>query len=152
MSKPELEPVNSPDEIPEFVSEEEEAAFWATHELGPAMLAKMERRPAGLLPRPRAKQISLRVQPELLDDLKAVAAQKNVPYQKLLKRFVAEGVAVEKRGPTRRRNAGARDVPARRHREAVYVDAFPRVAGRPSVCRRTSALQRRGSVLAYSSR
>lgn len=44
-----LIPVERSD-IPEFSSEEEEAQFWATHELGDELLSELAAPPPGLLP------------------------------------------------------------------------------------------------------
>ena len=45
--------INDFSELPVFASEADEAAFWATHRLGPAILARMGPPPPGLLPPPR---------------------------------------------------------------------------------------------------
>ena len=42
-------------EIPEFTSESEEAAFWATHSLAPALVDRAEPIPDGELPPPRPR-------------------------------------------------------------------------------------------------
>jgi len=46
------------EDIPAFENEDQEAAFWATHELGEWLLAQMGRVPEGLLPptRPRTQR------------------------------------------------------------------------------------------------
>lgn len=49
--------VNTVEEIPEFLSDAEEVAFWETHSLGPGMLETMQAPPAGLLPTPRPRRI-----------------------------------------------------------------------------------------------
>jgi len=51
--------VNSPEEIPPFANEDEEAEFWATHSLGPGMFKRMKRfgedpEIDAMLPSPRA--------------------------------------------------------------------------------------------------
>jgi hypothetical protein len=49
--------INSLDEIPSFASEDEEAAFWETHELSPALWRSLPKFPEHLLPptRPAAQ-------------------------------------------------------------------------------------------------
>jgi predicted DNA binding CopG/RHH family protein len=54
--------------------------------------------------RPSTATISLRLPQGLLDDLRVLANERDVPYQSLLKVYLAERVAKERRGPhTRRR-------------------------------------------------
>lgn len=50
--------IHSIDEIPAQMSEDEEAEFWATHSLGPELLAKMEPVPDGILPPARERTIN----------------------------------------------------------------------------------------------
>ena len=84
--------VQSLEEIPKFRSEEEEARFWAEHELDEPLLEAMAPPPEGLLPpsRPRTRAISLRLDEDLLRRLKAVARRKGKGYQTILKEFVLE--------------------------------------------------------------
>ena len=51
--QPVLQEIKSFEEIPAFASEDEEAAFWATHSFGPEILEKMGPLPDGLLPEAR---------------------------------------------------------------------------------------------------
>ncbi len=84
--------VSSWDEIPPFASEAEESAFWATHELGDAVLAQMTSDADASLPppRPRTKPIALRFDEDLILRAKALASRRGKGYQTLLKEFVVE--------------------------------------------------------------
>ncbi|HCP61233.1 MAG TPA: hypothetical protein DIU14_02000 [Actinobacteria bacterium] len=84
--------VSSRDEIPVLASEAEESAFWATHELGDALLAQMTSNADASLPppRPRTKPIALRFDEDLILRAKALASRRGKGYQTLLKEFVVE--------------------------------------------------------------
>jgi hypothetical protein len=93
-------------DVPRFATEDEEAEYWATHELGGEALAQMGRGPTELLPEPpeafaastapgdpagpRTRSIAIRLDQDVLRRLKAVAARKHKGYQTLLKEFVVE--------------------------------------------------------------
>lgn len=89
----------SPDEIPTFSGEMEEAEFWRTHSLGEGMLARMDTPPDGLLPPPRARTqpIAIRFDADTLARLKALARGRNKGYQTLLKEFVVERLYEEEK-------------------------------------------------------
>jgi predicted DNA binding CopG/RHH family protein len=145
----EYQPIEESADVPAFSSEEEEAQFWAEHELGDGMLSRMQAPPEGLLPtpRPRSKPISLRVEPDVLAAVKGVAHKRGMPYQTLLKQFVVKQLALEED------NAAAISPAAghggERTGRSVRAD-FPRLKDTRAVCRRTAAIRQRGSVLAYS--
>jgi len=82
--------------IPEFGSEAEERAFWETHDTA-AYVDWREARP-GVFPdlKPSTETISLRLPAGLLAELKTLANKRDVPYQSLLKVFLAERVARER--------------------------------------------------------
>ncbi|MCZ7624745.1 MAG: hypothetical protein C3F12_03335 [Candidatus Methylomirabilota bacterium] len=83
--------------IPSFTSEAEERAYWATHDTA-EHVDWAKGRPA-VFPdlKPSTETISLRLPAALLADLKMLANQRDVPYQSLLKMFLAERVAKEVR-------------------------------------------------------
>lgn len=56
--------------------------------------------------RPSTATISLRLPRGLLDELRTLANQRDVPYQSLLKVYLAERVARERRPARRRSRAG----------------------------------------------
>ena len=82
--------------IPKFASEAEERAFWETHDT--AEYVDWSQLRLGVFPdlKPSTKTISLRLPAGLLAELKALANQRDVPYQSLLKVFLAERVAQER--------------------------------------------------------
>jgi hypothetical protein len=112
---PELPPVNSRSEIPDFATEEEFAAFWQTHSLGPDLIEEGKNDPEvqafaarlrGGAERPTPRQprqpkatvmTSLRLDADVEARLKHVAALKQVPYQTLLKRFIDERLYEEEK-------------------------------------------------------
>ena len=82
-------------DIPEFVDEDEEREFWATHdsteyidwEKGEAVVfSKL---------RPSTKTISLRVPELMLNELRLIANKWDVPYQSLIKMFLKERIDQE---------------------------------------------------------
>lgn len=88
-------------QIPEFRTEEEEREFWADHDstdhvdwsqARPVVLADLK---------PSTRTISLRLPQRMLEELKILANKRDVPYQSLLKVFLAERLASE-RGRQRR--------------------------------------------------
>jgi len=90
--------------IPEFRSEAEEREFWETHDstgyvdwsaAEPVVLPNLK---------PSTETISLRLPAPLLADLKVLANKRGVPYQSLLKVFLAERVAAEWRRPRQSRS------------------------------------------------
>lgn len=89
-------------DIPTFSTEDEEAAYWATHTLGDGLLARM--RPARevdpQLPPPRAASspITVRFDADVLYRLRKLAVARGIGYQTLLKRFVIERLREEERG------------------------------------------------------
>jgi len=81
--------------IPEFRSEAEERAFWETHDTADYVDWSQGRTVTFPNLRPSTETISLRLPAALLADLKALAHKRDVPYQSLLKIFLAERVAAE---------------------------------------------------------
>jgi CopG antitoxin of type II toxin-antitoxin system len=84
--------------VPTFRSEAEEHAFWETHDSSPFVDWGTAR--IGVFPnlKPSTETISLRLPAALLAELKALANKRDVPYQSLLKVFLAERVDRETRG------------------------------------------------------
>lgn len=80
---------------PTFKSDAQEAAFWALHDSTTYFDDSKSRR--RIFPRfkPLGEMISLRLPKSLLDQLKALTNKHDVPYQKLLKRFLLERVQTE---------------------------------------------------------
>lgn len=81
--------------IPKFKSEKEEQEFWATHDSTEYIdYSKAEK---ALFPnlKPSVKTISLRLPESLLEHLKMLANKRDIPYQSLLKIFLAERIERE---------------------------------------------------------
>jgi predicted DNA binding CopG/RHH family protein len=81
--------------IPKFAGEAEERRFWETHDTTPYVDWSAARPARFPNLRPSTETISLRLPAGLLADLKALANRLDVPYQSLLKVFLAERVARE---------------------------------------------------------
>jgi predicted DNA binding CopG/RHH family protein len=85
----------SPKPLPTFKSEADERRFWETHDTT-AYVDWSTARPARFPNlKPSTETISLRLPAGLLADLKALANKQDVPYQSLLKVFLADRVARE---------------------------------------------------------
>ena len=81
--------------IPQFKNEDEERDFWDSHDLTDYFdVSKAER---VIFPnlKPSTKTISLRLPQWLIDGCKALANKKDIPYQSLMKIFLAERVEKE---------------------------------------------------------
>jgi predicted DNA binding CopG/RHH family protein len=84
--------------IPSFNSEDEEREFWSEKDstdyvdwsgARPVVLSNL---------RPSTKTISLRLPEHMIEELKLLANKRDVPYQSLLKMFLAERINDELRG------------------------------------------------------
>ena len=82
--------------VPTFQSEAEERAFWETHDT--TGYVDWSQAKVAVFPdlRPSTETISLRVPAGLLAELKVLANQRDVPYQSLMKVFLAERVVRER--------------------------------------------------------
>lgn len=89
--------------LPRFRSEDEEREFWATHDTTDYFDYAKARVVSFPRLRPSTATISLRLPQGLLDDLRVLANQRDVPYQSLLKVYLAERVAEERQGKSPRR-------------------------------------------------
>jgi predicted DNA binding CopG/RHH family protein len=81
--------------IPEFRSEAQEREFWATHDSSDYVDWAQARRTVYADLKPSTETISLRLPASLLADLKILANRMDVPYQSLLKMFLADRVGAE---------------------------------------------------------
>ena len=78
--------------IPNFKTEKEEREFWESHDSSDYLdLSKAER---AILPnlKPSTKTISLRLPQGLLDSIKVEANKRYMPYQSLIKAWLAKEV------------------------------------------------------------
>lgn len=81
-----------PKPIPEFENEDEERAFWATHDSTEYM--DWSQAEKVILPnlKPANKAISLRMSETMLNELKLIANKMDVPYQSLMKVYLRERI------------------------------------------------------------
>ena len=84
-------------QIPEFRSEQDERNFWAGHDSTEFIdwQSAQKRRLPNL--NPSLRTISLRLPVSMIEDLKVLANKRDVPYQSLLKVFLAERLERERR-------------------------------------------------------
>ena len=76
--------------IPSFKSEEEERAFWETHDSTDYLDWTQAQQVIMPNLKPSTKIISLRLPQHLLDSIKAAANARDVPYQSLIKVWLQE--------------------------------------------------------------
>ena len=82
--------------LPEFKNEDAERKFWAAVD-STAFVDWSAAKPRKLVQlKPSLKTISLRLPVSMIEDLKVLANQRDVPYQSLLKVFLAERLARER--------------------------------------------------------
>lgn len=83
--------------IPTFKNEDDERKFWATHDSTEFVDWSKAKRAVFPNLKPSTKSISLRLPESILVGLKMLANKRDVPYQSLLKVFLAEKVEAELR-------------------------------------------------------
>lgn len=81
---------------PAFASEADERAFWEAHDTADYLDWSGAARVQFPNLKPSTATISLRLPEGMLDELKMLANQRDVPYQSLLKIFLAERLAAER--------------------------------------------------------
>jgi predicted DNA binding CopG/RHH family protein len=95
--------------IPKFASESEEQDFWNKHDS--TEFIDWTKGRVGVFPelKPSTKTISLRLPEAMLSALKTLANKRDVPYQSLMKVFLAQQLREELEAPNaRRRSRNAR--------------------------------------------
>ncbi len=81
--------------IPRFTNEDQERKFWAKHSpLDYFDVTRARKITLGNL-RPSVKRISIRLPEMMLEQLKSLANKRDIPYQSLLKMFLAERIEAE---------------------------------------------------------
>lgn len=83
--------------IPTFKTEDEEREFWATHSSLDYFDLSTARRMTFPNLKPTTKSISIRLPEALINELKVLANKMDVPYQSLIKMYLARDVAMERR-------------------------------------------------------
>ena len=87
--------MNSIKKIPKFKNEDEERTFWAIHDSTEYINWKKAKKVTLPNLKPSVKSISLRLPESMIEELKLLANKKDVPYQSLLKIFLAERIGEE---------------------------------------------------------
>jgi predicted DNA binding CopG/RHH family protein len=81
--------------VPKFRSEDAERKFWASHDSMDYVDWREARRATLPNLKPSSQTISIRLPKPMLDRLKLLANKRDVPYQSLLKMFVADRLKAE---------------------------------------------------------
>jgi predicted DNA binding CopG/RHH family protein len=82
--------------MPQFSSEDEEREFWANHDSSEYLdWNKAEKNPTFSRLKPSTRTISIRLPESLIAALKTLANKRDVPYQSLVKIYLAEKVKEE---------------------------------------------------------
>lgn len=84
--------------IPRFKNEDEEQEFWATHDTTEYFDTSKPIRLHFPNLKPSTKSVTIRLPEWLIYDLKTLANKKDVPYQSLMKVYLAEKVREERGG------------------------------------------------------
>jgi predicted DNA binding CopG/RHH family protein len=82
--------------VPEFKNEDEEFEFWSTADSTEYVDWSRGQRAKLVNLKPTLRTISVRLPVAMVEDLKILANQRDVPYQSLLKVFLAERLEREK--------------------------------------------------------
>ncbi len=89
-------------EIPDFKNEKEEAEFWDTHNsleyLDTDEPIGLELAPELVKDRLKSKRVTLRLRMSQIEDAKAIAREKDIPYQTLMRSWITEGIKREQGG------------------------------------------------------
>jgi predicted DNA binding CopG/RHH family protein len=82
-------------QIPVFQNEDQEREFWATHDS--TDYVDWNRAKRVVLPKlkPSVRTISVRLPQSMIEEIKLLANKRDVPYQSLLKTFLAERIQSE---------------------------------------------------------
>jgi len=86
--------------LPEFKTEDQERKFWATADSVRYLDWPSGKRQKFVNLKPSLRTISIRLPEAMIEDLKKLANQRDVPYQSLLKVFLAERLDQERRART----------------------------------------------------
>lgn len=82
-------------QIPKFKNEDQERAFWAKHDSSEYVDWREAKRAIFPKLKPSLRAISLRLPESMLDELRQLANQRDVPYQSLIKIFLRERIDME---------------------------------------------------------
>jgi len=93
--------------VPKFNSEAAEQEFWSTADSTEYVNWKEARRVVLSKLKPSLKTISLRLPEFMLEELKLLANKRDIPYQSLLKVYLAERIERELKAASSRRRVKA---------------------------------------------
>jgi predicted DNA binding CopG/RHH family protein len=82
-------------EIPKFKNENEEREFWASHDSTDYLDWSAAKEVVMPNLKPTLRTISIRLPEMMIEELKLIANKRDVPYQSLMKMFLAEKVEQE---------------------------------------------------------
>ena len=83
--------------IPKFRGEDQERNFWASHDSTDYIDWRRAERVKLPNLRPTTRTISIRLPESMIEKLKVLANKRDIPYQSLLKMFVADKIEEELR-------------------------------------------------------
>ena len=81
--------------LPKFENEDQERDFWASHDSTEYVDWEKAKRMKFPNLKPSTRTISVRLPASMLDDLKMLANKRDVPYQSLVKIYLAERIKQE---------------------------------------------------------
>jgi predicted DNA binding CopG/RHH family protein len=81
--------------VPKFKTEDEERRFWSSQDSAEYVDWTKAKRVVLSKLKPSVKTISLRLPESMLEELKLIANKRDVPYQSLVKMFLAERIEEE---------------------------------------------------------
>jgi predicted DNA binding CopG/RHH family protein len=87
--------------LPVFRTEEAEREFWAEADSTDYIDWRTATWPSFPNLKPSLRTISIRLPVSMIEDLKSLANSRDIPYQSLLKVYLAERLAQERRVPSR---------------------------------------------------
>ena len=82
--------------IPRFANEDQERKFWAEHDSTKFFDWSKAVQPSFPELKPSTTAISIRLPISMLEELKSLANQQDVPYQSLMKLYLAERIKKER--------------------------------------------------------
>ncbi len=89
-------PITKKKLVPEFQSEDEERQFWRNHDSTEFIDWRTAKHRKFPKLKPTLRTISLRLPVSMIEDLKVLANKRDVPYQSLLKVFLADRLKKER--------------------------------------------------------
>lgn len=91
--------------IPKFENEDQERDFWASHDSVDFIDWRQAEQVKLPNLRPTTRTISIRLPEAMIERLKVLANKRDIPYQSLLKMFVADKIEEELRSARQARGA-----------------------------------------------